>query len=140
MPDPKPASENLIVTGTRAQAAPSEPAPILECPPELGRVAREEWDRVLRDLPKSVDIKNCDRALFAAYCNAYARWTDAVAGLEEFGPMLRSPKGFPLPSPYLAMANEQANIMLRIANALGLSPASRNRFPWRSAGDLDLQI
>jgi phage terminase small subunit len=41
--------------------------------------------------------------------------------------MVKSPTGFPIQSPYLAIANRQAEIMMRIASEFGFTPASRSR-------------
>jgi phage terminase small subunit len=41
--------------------------------------------------------------------------------------MIKSPSGYPVQSPYLAIANRQAEIMTRIASELGFTPASRSR-------------
>ena len=35
--------------------------------------------------------------------------------------------GYPVQSPYLAIANRQAEIMMRIASEFGFTPASRSR-------------
>jgi hypothetical protein len=45
----------------------------------------------------------------------------------EIGTMVRSPTGYPIQSPYLAMANRQAELMMRIASEFGFTPASRSR-------------
>jgi phage terminase small subunit len=41
--------------------------------------------------------------------------------------MIKAPSGFPVQSPYLAIANRQAEIMMRIASEFGFTPASRSR-------------
>jgi phage terminase small subunit len=41
--------------------------------------------------------------------------------------MVKSPTGFPMQSPYVAIANRQAEIMMRIASEFGFTPASRSR-------------
>ena len=68
-----------------------------------------------------------DRAALAAYCGAYALWADATAQIEKYGAMIKSPQGFPIQSPYLSVANRQAEIMMRIASEFGFTPASRSR-------------
>jgi P27 family predicted phage terminase small subunit len=107
-----------------------EPRPeanIPECPPELGPVARAEWDRLVGELAALRLLTNLDRAALAAYCGAYALWADATAQIEKYGAMIKSPQGFPIQSPYLAIANRQAEIMMRIASEFGFTPASRSR-------------
>lgn len=109
---------------------PDEPRPevcVPECPPELGPVARQEWDRLVEELVALGLLTNLDRAALAAYCGAYALWADATAQIEKYGAMIKSPQGFPIQSPYLAIANRQAEIMMRIASEFGFTPASRSR-------------
>jgi len=120
---------------------PDEPRPeanIPECPPELGPVARAEWDRLVVELAALRLLTNLDRAALAAYCGAYALWADATAHIEKYGAMIKSPQGFPIQSPYLAIANRQAEIMMRIASEFGFTPASRSRIaaPAPSSPDL----
>jgi P27 family predicted phage terminase small subunit len=107
-----------------------EPRPdpnIPECPPELGPVARAEWDRLVDELAVLRMLTNLDRAALAAYCGAYALWAEATVQLQKYGAMIKSPTGFPIQSPYLSIINRQAEIMMRIASEFGFTPASRSR-------------
>jgi P27 family predicted phage terminase small subunit len=107
-----------------------EPRPdanIPECPPELGSVARTEWNRLVDELAALRMLTNLDRAALAAYCGAYALWAEATVQLEKYGAMIKSPTGFPIQSPYLSIVNRQAEIMMRIASEFGFTPASRSR-------------
>jgi P27 family predicted phage terminase small subunit len=47
--------------------------------------------------------------------------------IQKYGTMVKSPTGFPIQSPYLSIANRQAEIMMRIASEFGFTPASRSR-------------
>ena len=99
-----------------------EPRPeanIPECPPELGPLAKQEWDRLVGELAALRLLTNLDRAALAAYCGAYALWAEATAQIHKYGAMIKSPTGFPIQSPYLAIANRQAEIMMRIASEFG---------------------
>src|SRR4051812_21481007 len=107
-----------------------EPRPdanIPECPPELGPLAKQEWDRLVGELAALRLLTNLDRAALAAYCGSYALWAEATAQIQKYGAMIKSPTGFPIQSPYLAIANRQAEIMMRIASEFGFTPASRSR-------------
>ena len=107
-----------------------EPRPepeIPECPPELGPVARREWDRLVGELGKLKLVTNLDRAALAAYCGAYALWSEATEAIQKYGTMVKSPSGYPIQSPYLAIANRQAELMMRISAEFGFTPASRSR-------------
>jgi P27 family predicted phage terminase small subunit len=47
--------------------------------------------------------------------------------IQKYGTMVKSPTGYPIQSPYLAIANRQAEIMMRVASEFGFTPASRSR-------------
>ena len=106
---------------------PKPEAAIPDCPPELSPAARKEWDRLATELGSLRILTNLDRAALAAYCTAYALWAEATVQIEKYGAMIKSPQGFPIQSPYLAIANRQAEIMMRIASEFGFTPASRSR-------------
>lgn len=104
-----------------------KPEPVVpDCPAELGPVARREWDRLAGELAKLKLLTQLDRAALAAYCGAYALWAEATEAI-QFGTMVKSPSGFPIQSPYVSIANRQAEIMMRIASEFGFTPASRSR-------------
>src|ERR671931_1875478 len=111
---------------------------ILECPPELGPLARQEWDRLLRELTASDLLKNVDRGPLALYCAAYALWAEATDALQKYSAMMKSPSGYPIQSPYVSIANRQAEIMMRIASEFGFTPASRSRIAMPSAAEPSL--
>src|ERR1700689_5052301 len=92
-----------------------KPVPVVpDCPAELGPVARREWDRLAGELGKLKLLTALDRAALAAYCGAYALWAEATEAIQKFGTMVKSPSGFPIQSPYVSIANRQAEIMMRI--------------------------
>ena len=108
----------------------AEPKPdpaVPECPVELGPVAKREWDRLIGELAVLRIMTNLDRAALAAYCGAYAMWAEATEAVQKYGTMVKSPTGYPVQSPYVSIANRQAEIMMRIASEFGFTPASRSR-------------
>jgi P27 family predicted phage terminase small subunit len=108
----------------------NEPRPeakIPEAPAELSPAARAEWDRLANELGALGMLTSLDRAALAAYCGAYALWAESTENIQKYGAMIKSPQGFPIQSPYLAIANRQAEIMMRIASEFGFTPASRSR-------------
>jgi len=128
---PKP-TRLKVLTGNpgRRPLNASEPRPeavVPECPVELGPVARREWDRLAGELAPLRILTNLDRAALAAYCGAYGMWAEATEAIQKFGTMVKSPSGYPVQSPYVSIANRQAEIMMRIASEFGFTPASRSR-------------
>ena len=129
---PKP-TRMKVLTGNPGKrplnvSEPSLDAAVPECPPELGPVAHREWDRLVGELTVLKLLTNLDRAALAAYCGSYSLWAESMEAIQKFGTMVKSPSGYPIQSPYVAIANRQAEIMMRIASEFGFTPASRSRF------------
>ena len=101
-------------------------------------VARREWDRLAGELGKLKLLTPLDRAALGAYCGAYALWAEATEAIQKYGTMVKSPSGYPIQSPYVSIANRQAEIMMRYASEFGFTPASRSRIsmPADDAPDL----
>jgi P27 family predicted phage terminase small subunit len=119
----------------------NEPKPEVvapECPVELGPAARREWDRMVGQLMGLRMLSELDRAALAAYCGAYALWAEATEAIQKYGAMIKSPTGYPVQSPYVAIANRQTEIMMRIASEFGFTPASRSRISAPSQPETDL--
>ena len=83
-------------------------------------------------------LTNLDRAALAAYCGAYALWAEATEAIQKYGTMVKSPSGYPIQSPYVSIANRQAEIMMRIASEFGFTPASRSRISMPKPNEPDL--
>src|SRR5258708_1505906 len=79
------------------------------------------------ELSKLNLITHLDRGALATYCVAYGFWTEPLEQIQKSGTMVKSPTGYPIQSPYLAIANRQAELMIRIASEFGFTPASRSR-------------
>ena len=39
-------------------------------------------------------------------------WSEAMEQLQKYGTIVKSPTGFPIQSPYMAIANRQAELMM----------------------------
>jgi P27 family predicted phage terminase small subunit len=117
---------------------PRPEAEIPDCPLELGPVARKEWDRLALELGNLRILTQLDRAALAAYCGAYALWAEATEAIQKYGTMIKSPSGYPQQSPYVAIANRQAELMMRIASEFGFTPASRSRIAMPREEELGL--
>ena len=134
---PKPTSVKILAGNPgKRKLNRNEPAPAVTlpaCPIELSPGAKAEWDRLVSDLAALRMLTNLDRAALAAYCEAYAMWIEAITAVRKFGAMVKSPSGYPMQSPYIAIANKQAEIMMRIASEFGFTPASRSRISVPSA-------
>lgn len=104
---------------------PTPPKKLPKFPKHLDRMARKEWKRagkVLQDIGLMTDL---DMAVFAGYCDAYSQWAEATQKVHELGMIERNADGIPILSPYLRIAREAYDRMMRAAVLLGLSPSSR---------------
>ena len=70
--------------------------------------------------------------------SAYALWAEAIEAIQKYGTMVKSPTGFPIQSPYISIANRQAEIMIKIASEFGFTPASRGRISMLLEAEPDL--
>lgn len=107
-----------------------EPKPVTAiptCPAHLSPTAKAEWKRLVRHLHALGIMSDLDRAALAAYCQAYGRWVEAERRLKETPTLLRTPAGYVQPSPWLAIANKNVELMHKFMSELGLSPSSRSR-------------
>ena len=109
------------------QAEPQPTVRLPRVPDHLSPAAKKEWRRAGRFLLQQGLISDLDLAAFAAYCQAWGRWVESEQALSSFGVMLKSPNGFPVQSPYLAVANRAMDQMRSLLSEFGMSPASRTR-------------
>ncbi|MCU4654489.1 phage terminase small subunit P27 family [Roseibacterium sp. SDUM158016] len=114
---PKPDKTGVKVVG----------AALPRCPPHLGDVAKAEWRRLAKPMHDAGVLTIADRAAFAAYCQAYARWVEAEEKLKETPMLLKTPSGYVQQSPWLSIANKQLELMGRFMAELGLTPSARSR-------------
>lgn len=71
-------------------------------PPEhLNEVARAKWCEI-EPLLERFDESYAD--LLTLYCTAWARWREADTEVTKLGVVIKSPSGYPVQNPYLAMA------------------------------------
>lgn len=80
-----------------------------------------------KDLAQLGLLTQIDRAALAVYCQAWGRWVEAEEALKKHGVMVKSPSGFPMQSPYLAVANRAMQQMKEMLTEFGMSPSSRSR-------------
>jgi len=100
---------------------------IPRCPEHLGPEAKREWRRLAPQLARMGLLTRIDRAALALFCQAWARWVEAEEALKRYGVMVKSPNGFPMQSPYLAVANKAMEQMRALLAEFGMSPSSRTR-------------
>lgn len=115
---------------------PQPPEKMPRCPKHLNKEARKEWRRAGKILKSIGLLTEIDRMIFAAYCEAYSRWIEATLKVQEMGMVyakgaVQDPDtgkmigGEPRLNPYIRIAREAFDQMIRAGTQIGLSPSSR---------------
>lgn len=110
----------------------NEPKPgrLSKLPPApkfLNRVGKKEWRRVGKELSKNGLLTKIDLMAFGGYCVEYQTWVEAVGKINTFGMMIKSKNGFPIQSPYVSIARNSLQAMIKIMTEFGMTPSSRAR-------------
>ena len=103
-----------------------------DAPEHLSDGAKSEWSRMAPSLYDIGLLTKIDISALEAYCTAYARWVEAEDKIRAHGMIVKSPKGYPMQSPYLAIANKAVEQMRGFLTEFGMTPSSRSRV---SVGD-----
>lgn len=135
-PPPTPTALKIARGNTRTSAGEPKPRRVAPKPPaHLSAEAAEQWPRLVRLLMPLGVLTEADGDALAAYCAAYARWADAERHLTEDGVIVKSPTGYPIQNPYLAVANKALEQMDRYLSKFGMTPADRTRVRVEAAGE-----
>lgn len=107
-----------------------EPKPagaLRDPPPHLTGSQREGWRYAVENAPAGL-LKRLDRSVLVAWVVAEDLHRKASGEIEKFGAVIAAPKtDMPMQSPWVAILNRQAAVMLKAASELGFSPSSRSR-------------
>jgi P27 family predicted phage terminase small subunit len=106
---------------------PKPPASQPTCPAHLSPAAKAKWKRLAQSLNAIGLLTQVDRAALAAYCQCYGRWVEAERKLTETPVILKTPAGYVQPSPWLAIASKQLELMAKFMAEIGLTPSARSR-------------
>ena len=104
---------------------PQPPEKMPKCPKHLDKAARKEWRRAGKILLGIGLMTDLDMAVLAGYCDAFSQWGEATEKVHETGLVYKKKDGTPALNPYLRVAREAYDRMMRAAVLLGLSPSSR---------------
>ena len=133
MPGRKPlptAIKKVKGTLQKCRINPHEPKPdgdLVEPPQYMTEGAMAAWHYALECAPAGL-LKKLDMSILETWANAADLYRKAQAGLNKTGLLMKAHNtGVPMQSPYLAIANKQAQIMTKAATEMGFTPASRSR-------------
>ncbi len=104
-------------------------------PAYLPAAATLAWSNLRKLLNEAGITSNLDKNAVELYCTSYARWLEAERQLQKHGLLIKSPNGFPMPSPYLGIVNQAIAQMTKLLQEFGMTPASRVRLPANEPGN-----
>jgi P27 family predicted phage terminase small subunit len=85
------------------------------------------WQAALKAAPAGL-LKELDRSVLVVWVTACVLHADAITKVSATGSVVRHPvTGAPIPNPYVQVAKQNAELMLRAASEMGFSPVSRSR-------------
>ena len=116
-PGKRPLNEN--------EPKPENKAP--RCPSWLEQEAKNEWRRMSKTLEAMGLLTLVDKAAFAGYCQAYARWKEAEEFLSKHGTIFKTPSGYIQQVPQVSIAQTYLKVMKDFCSEFGLTPAARTR-------------
>lgn len=99
----------------------------MSAPKHLSAEAKREWSRVSHELQEVGLLTRVDRAVLAAYCQAWATWCEAERHLQNDGRVLKTDKGYAYQSPWVGIGSAAIDQMRKFACEFGMTPASRTR-------------
>ncbi len=144
---PKPTSLKVIAGTDRADRRnDQEPKfnPEIPSPPAfLSDEAKVEWGRVCDALYHAGILAKTDRAVLAAYCQAFGRWQQAEEALTKMaerdqvtrGIMIKTTNGNAVQNPLVGTANKAMADMVRYAAEFGMTPSARSRIKAEGRND-----
>lgn len=88
-------------------------------PTHLDEIARHEWQRII---PQLAQADGATLSLLEGYCVSYSRWRTAEAELKKSGPVVRSPAGGAMQSPWLSVSRAALRDATKCLAELGLTP------------------
>lgn len=95
-------------------------------PSWLGKLAKQEWRRVLAAMPAELYTK-ADRQALAQYCQNTARIRELEGIVTDLGYTCTTDKGYVMQRPEFAMLKNLQQVQIRLMTELGLTPSSRSR-------------
>jgi P27 family predicted phage terminase small subunit len=98
-----------------------------EPPAWMSKSQRAGWRYAIANAPAGL-LKRLDRSVLSVWVVAEDHHRAASEMLDKHGVLIKAPNtGLPIQSPYLPVLNRQAGLILKAAEQLGFSPASRSR-------------
>lgn len=112
----------------------SRPTKGATLPSDLSAAAKTEWRRLVPELERLGLLTVLDRAVLAAYCEAWSNFVWAVKLLRKEGRITHAGNGTPIPHPAVTIERQSMQRLRELANEFGFSPAARARIDLEEPG------
>jgi P27 family predicted phage terminase small subunit len=134
---PKP-TQMKVVQGTfrKDRANHAEPKPkkqLPPCPDFLEGRARKEYFRIGRKLERIGILTEIDDLALTGLCQSWTEYLEATEQARKTGMLVKSPNGYPILNPYVALANQALKRVRAFLTEFGMTPSSRSRIITGSA-------
>lgn len=106
---------------------PQPEAASLAAPRCLDDEGRAEWGRVAPMLARIGVLSEADVSALIAYCEAWSRWRRAEEQVRLTGLLVKTPNGYPVINPLVAIANKAMSQMRAFLVEFGMTPSARTR-------------
>jgi P27 family predicted phage terminase small subunit len=106
-----------------------EPIPtgnLVDAPNHLTPDQIEIWKFAIENAPSGL-LKRLDTSVLETWVVSYDHYKKLNESVQKEGFVFLSPNGYPITHPNMTQLNKQAMIMLRAANEMGFTPASRSK-------------
>jgi P27 family predicted phage terminase small subunit len=105
-----------------------QPRPVApKCPEHLDEHAKQEWKRMVPILRRMRVLTEADSMALANLCQTWSTLVKAQEKLTEMGILYKSPSGYVMQSPLLAIVNQCVETITKLSREFGLTPAARSR-------------
>lgn len=91
------------------------------------QAASERWAALKAEMERLGTLGPENATQLEAAAILYARWRLAEAQVARIGPVIKAANGIPMPNPYLGVANQALDRLMRLEAELGLTPSMRAR-------------
>lgn len=128
----KSATNIKLIKGTyrKGRENPKEPKPksdAVRMPSGLSEGAQKCWKQVAKHLKDAGILTNIDQHALIMYCEANAKWREAMANLDKTGPITKTPNGHIQPSPFISISNKYFEQCRAMLTEFGMTPSSRSK-------------
>ena len=93
------------------------------CPRWLPKEGKAEWRRITHSMPPDM-LTKVNQSMLATWCNTWALYQQAAQHIAENGPTFEGQMG-EQQTPWVAVHNAQAKILLQMSGRFGFSPSDR---------------